>query len=136
MAPHGNAFSELGATPLSPLAAEFEAEALRIAEELKRLHQDGAIANKSVRDPDARFYANLLRDFGATYTGPVSNVSAAADQEEAGGNPLPGICVPGKPYTPTVAQRVKVPRGLSRKQEAEFLARDLEEALSFMPKCG
>ena len=40
---------------------------------------------------------------------------------------------PGEPYTPTAAQRVKVPRGLSRKQEAEFLARDLEEALAYEP---
>jgi hypothetical protein len=36
-------------------------------------------------------------------------------------------------YTPTAAQRVKVPRGSSRKQEAEFLARDLEEALAREP---
>jgi hypothetical protein len=33
-----------------------------------------------------------------------------------------GLAVPepGKPYAPTEAQRVKVPRGLRRKQEEEF----------------
>ena len=34
-----------------------------------RLHRDGAIASKAAHDPDAVFYARLLRDFGATYTG-------------------------------------------------------------------
>ena len=46
-----------------------EIEARRIAAELARLHRDGAIASKSAHDPDAVFYARLLRDFGATYTG-------------------------------------------------------------------
>jgi hypothetical protein len=100
MATHGNPSSGLDAAPLFPPTADFETDARGIAAELERLHQDGAIANKSVRDPDARFYANLLRDFGATYTGPLN-------QNQAGGNPRPGVCVPGKPYTPTVAQRVK-----------------------------
>jgi hypothetical protein len=40
-------------------SADADPEAQRIAEELNRLYQDGAIANKSVRDPDARFYAKL-----------------------------------------------------------------------------
>ena len=40
---------------------------------------------------------------------------------------------PGKPYRLTAAQRVKIPKGLSRKQEAEFLLRDLEEALAYEP---
>ena len=46
-----------------------EIEARRIAAQLDRLHRDGAIASKSAHDPDAVFYARLLRDFGATYTG-------------------------------------------------------------------
>jgi hypothetical protein len=46
-----------------------EAEARRIAAELDRLHRDGAIASKSAHDLDAVFYARLLRDFGAAYTG-------------------------------------------------------------------
>lgn len=46
-----------------------EAEARRIAVELDRLHRDGAIATKSASDPDAVFYATLLRDFGGTYLG-------------------------------------------------------------------
>jgi hypothetical protein len=46
-----------------------QTEARRIAAELARLHRDGAIASKSAHDLDAIFYARLLRDFGATYTG-------------------------------------------------------------------
>jgi hypothetical protein len=134
MATHGNPSSELDAAPLFPSTAKFETDARGIAAELERLHQDGAIANKSVRDPDARFYANLLRDFGATYTGPRSIKPIAVNQNQAGGNPRPGVCVPGKPYTRTVVQRVHIPRGVSRQKEREFLARDLEETLSFVPK--
>ena len=51
------------------LARGDEIEARRIAGELDRLHRDGAIASKNARDPDAVFYARLLRDFGATCTG-------------------------------------------------------------------
>jgi hypothetical protein len=55
--------------PLPPenpvLSPEDLAEARRIAGELVKLHGDGAI--KSERD--APFYAKLVRDFGATYTG-------------------------------------------------------------------
>jgi hypothetical protein len=40
---------------------------------------------------------------------------------------------PGKAHTPIAAQCVEIPRGLSRKQEAKFLARDLEEALAHEP---
>jgi hypothetical protein len=87
MATHGNPSSELDAAPLSPPTAVFETEARRIAAELERLQRDGAIANKSVRDRDACFYANVLRDFGATYTGP----GIAVDQDEARGNPPAGV---------------------------------------------
>ena len=55
--------------PPPRLSPADEAEARRIAAELARLHRDGAIASKSAHDPDAVFYARLLRDFGATYTG-------------------------------------------------------------------
>ena len=51
------------------LARDDEAEARRIAGELDRLHRDGAIASKAAHDPDAVFYAKLLRDFGAIYIG-------------------------------------------------------------------
>ena len=47
-------------------------EAGRIARELVKLHRDGAI--KSERD--ASFYANLIRDFGATYAGPPACAAA------------------------------------------------------------
>jgi hypothetical protein len=49
-----------------------EFEAHRIAAELVRLHRDGGVASQK----GASFYAHLLHDFGATYTGPVSNTDA------------------------------------------------------------
>ena len=105
-------------------AIDPDVEAGRIAGELVKLHKAGAIKSEQ----DASFYANLIRRFGTSFTvrlGPV-----AANPRVPNGRTVPE---PGKPYTPTAAQRVKVPRGLSRKQEAEFLARDLEEALACEP---
>ncbi len=43
---------------------------------------------------------------------------------------MPG---PEKPYAATAAQHVEIPRGLSRTQKADFLARDLKEALAYEP---
>jgi hypothetical protein len=53
------------------LSAEQLAEASRIAKELVKLRDAGAI--KDANDPEARFYAHLVRDFAATYPGPMSN---------------------------------------------------------------
>jgi hypothetical protein len=50
-----------------PKDSSAEAEAPRIAQELDCLYRDGAIKTRSVDDPDAGFYAKLLRDFGGTY---------------------------------------------------------------------
>jgi hypothetical protein len=47
------------------LSSEQLAEARRVADELVKLYRDGAIKTKG----DASFYANLIRDFRATYTG-------------------------------------------------------------------
>jgi hypothetical protein len=75
--------------------------------ELVRLHKAGAIKSEQ----DASFYAHLIRDFGASFTIRVGLYV-----------PKPGVpngrtvSEPGKPYVPTAAQRVKVPRGLNRKQ--------------------
>ena len=104
-----------------------DVEARRIAGELVKLHKAGAIKSEQ----DAAFYARLIRDFGAAYIGKITPAEAESGKSE--GNPPAGVYVPGKPYTPTEAQGVKIPRGLSRKQEAEFLARDLEEALAYEP---
>ena len=46
---------------------EVDGEARRIAGELAKLNRDGAIKGPA----DALFFACLIRDFGATYTGPV-----------------------------------------------------------------
>ena len=61
---HPDNLAKSGAQP-----RDDEIEARRIAAELNRLHRDGAIASKSAHDPDAVFYAKLLRDFGAIYIG-------------------------------------------------------------------
>ena len=50
----------------------FDGEARRIAGELAKLNCDGAIKGPA----DALFFACLIRDFGATYTGPVRSLPA------------------------------------------------------------
>jgi hypothetical protein len=99
----------LQATTLQPDAPESEAH--RIAAELVRLHRDGGIASQK----DASFYANLLRDFKAVYTGPVRRVPAD----------------PPGPYVPTAMQRVRVPRGLTVEERRRFLQKDLDDMAGF-----
>jgi hypothetical protein len=98
-------------TTLQPDAPESEAR--RIATELVRLHRDGAVASQA----DASFYAHLLRDFGATYTGP----KRAATPDPAG------------PYVPTAMQRVRVPGGLTNEERQSFLQKDLDDAIGYEP---
>jgi hypothetical protein len=100
----------LEATTFQPDAPESEAH--RIAAELVRLHGDGAIGSHN----DASFYAYLLRDFDATYTGPARSVRAD----------------PPGPYVPTAMQRVHVPRGLTVEERQRFLRKDLEDAISYI----
>jgi hypothetical protein len=56
------------------LSAKQLAEARRIAKELVKLRDAGAISSDS-RDPEARFYAHLVRDFGATYASNTTTTS-------------------------------------------------------------
>jgi hypothetical protein len=58
-------------------------EAHRIAAELAKLHRDGVISG--THDPQAVFYATLVRNFGASYT---EKRSPSADREA----PSPGAC--------------------------------------------
>jgi hypothetical protein len=58
-------------------------ETHRIAAELAKLHRDGVISGSD--DPQAVFYATLVRDFGASYT---AKRSPSADREA----PSPGAC--------------------------------------------
>ena len=58
-------------------------EAHRIAAELAKLHRGGVISGPG--DPQAVFYATLVRDFGASYT---VKRSPSADREA----PSPGAC--------------------------------------------
>ena len=51
---------------------EVDGEARRIAGELAKLNRDGAIKGPA----GALFFACLIRDFGATYTGPVRRLPA------------------------------------------------------------
>ena len=48
-----------------------------MADQLERLHQDGAIPNRSAEDQEARFYASLRSSFDATYIGKI--MPSAAD---------------------------------------------------------
>ena len=52
-------------------------EARRIADELHKLHRDGAIKTAE----DAAFYARLICDFGATYTPPPKRSDLNADRK-------------------------------------------------------
>lgn len=78
-------------------------QARRIAGALVKLHKAGAI--KSEQDASAR----LVRDSGASF---IVHVGPNVPKPGAPN----GFMVPeaGKPYMPTAAQRVKIPRGLSR----------------------
>ena len=82
-----------------------------IADELVKLHKAEAIKSEQ----DASFYANLVRLFGASFT---ARVGPHVPKQGARNGTVPE---PGKPYAPNAAQRGKVPRVLSRKQEAKFL---------------
>jgi hypothetical protein len=100
--------------------AEFLAEARRIARELVKLYHAGVITGPD--DPEAIFCACLIRDFGGTV---LLRATWGADSDPDG-NPAPGVFVPGKPYTPTEEQRVRVPYGLTREEQRKFLQDDLD----------
>jgi hypothetical protein len=70
-------------------SADADPEAQRIAEELN-CTRTARLPTKACGTQMRVFMRNLLRDFGATYIGPLN-------QNQAGGNPRPGVCVPGKP---------------------------------------
>ena len=93
-------------------SADFK-EARRIADELLKLHRDGAIKGAA----DASFFARLIRDFCATYTAPKR--TAAPD--------------PACPYVPTAMQRVRVPSGVSLEERQSFLQKDLDDAIAYEP---
>ena len=118
-----------GGKPLSE--AEFEAEARRIARELVKLYHAGAV--KGPDDPDAVFYACLIRDFGAVFIpaaatahNPLRGSGGFPDSGPDDSNPPPGAFIPGKPYRPTEQQRVRIPYGLSKEQQKRWLQDDLD----------
>jgi hypothetical protein len=95
------------------MPSSVESEAKRIAHKLVELYHSGAI-----KEPvDASFFAHLLRDFDATYTGPVSKTDADD---------------PAGPYVPTKQQHVRVPRGLTMEERQRFLQKDLEDAIGYV----
>ena len=98
--------------PTAKNGADFK-EARRIADELLKLHRDGAIKGAA----DASFFARLIRDFCATYTAPKR--TAAPD--------------PAGPYVPTAMQRVRVPSGLSFEERQSFLQKDLDDEIAYEP---
>lgn len=84
-----------------------QAEAGRIATELSKLDRDGAIKSEQ----DASFYANLIRIFDATYTGPVGSTS-----------PDHAILTDEQLVPPP-------PEGLSTEERAAYYQADLEDAI-------
>jgi hypothetical protein len=98
--------------PTAKNSADFK-EARRIADELLKLHREGAIKGPA----DASFFARLIRDFCATYTAPKR--TAAPD--------------PVGPYVPTAMQRVRNPSGLSFEERQSFLQKDLDDAIADEP---
>jgi hypothetical protein len=101
---------------------EFEKEARRIARELLKLYHAGVIT--SAEDPNAVFYACLIRDFGATVQEHHGPREASANNSED--HPPPGVFVPGKPYTPTEEHRVRIPFGLAKEEQRKWLQADLD----------
>ena len=83
-----------------------------------KLYHAGGITGPD--DPDAVFYACLIRDFKAAFI-PSSVPDSSPDD-----NPPPGVFVPGKPYRPTEEQLVRVPYGLTREEQRKFLKDDIE----------
>jgi hypothetical protein len=77
------------------------AEASRIARELVKLHRDGAIKTAG----DASFYANLVRDFSATY--------AKNDRNHPDHPPMDRVPQP--------------PRGISPQERIKFYQADLAD---------
>ena len=84
-----------------------QAEAGRIATELSKFDRDGAIKSEQ----DASFYANLIRIFDATYTGPVGSTS-----------PDHAILTDEQLVPPP-------PEGLSAEERAAYYQADLENAI-------
>src|SRR5262245_8978415 len=85
-------------------------EAKRIAAELVNLWCQGLVKD----DPEAAFYASLIHQFGASFTG--KGPGAAPN-----GRTMPKK---GQPYKPSAEQLVHIPQGLTRKEREAFLARD------------
>jgi hypothetical protein len=86
------------------------AAAKKGAGELVRLQGDGAIRSQK----DASFYAHLIRDLDATYTGRI--ICAGKD-------------LPPRPCVPTKQQRIRVPYGLTP-EERRLLQEDLDDAIA------
>ena len=91
-------------------------EARRIARELVTLYHAGVITGAD--DPNLVLYACLIRDFGGTVLPKEGQDTTTPD-----GNPPPGVLVPGKPYTPTEEQRVRIPYGLTKRTAKEVPSR-------------
>jgi hypothetical protein len=83
-------------------------EARRIAGELVKLHKRGAV--KDATDPEACFCATLLQTFGGTVV-------------DAGDKPTE------PPTKLTNEQKVRIPAGLRGRALADYLQRDLEDAI-------
>jgi hypothetical protein len=83
------------------------------------IRQAGAVTGAD--DPEAVFWACAI----ATFEGAVSIPAAGNRASNPNGNPPPGVFVPGKPYTPTEEQLVRIPFGIMNLDRQRFLQDDL-----------
>jgi hypothetical protein len=106
-------FSDVGAVlPQGPkLGRRPETNSEDLARDLKKLCEDGAIKSRD----DEALYQRLLITFSGRYLGKKEK---DAEVKLA------------QPYKPTEGQIVKIPFGLSRAQQREFLECDLRMAFS------
>ena len=96
----------------SDLTPDQLTEARRIAGELVKLHTRGIV--KSADDPEARFHAAMIHQFGGTVID--------GDKSTPDDTPV------DKPVKLTAEQKVKVPPGLRGRALNDYLQRDLEDA--------
>ena len=107
------------------------------------------ISRATVKEPkpaessplDDPIIAKALEIFGAVIEeGMRYKQPEPTEHYDRGNNlPPPGVLVPGLPYTPTEAQRVRIPFGLTPKERKQWIQDDLE-AISgsenrFEPRC-
>jgi hypothetical protein len=101
--------SHVAASQTVQVGRRAETNGKDLASDLKKLRENGAIESMD----DAALYSRLLITFGGRYLGKKEKAPEVK---------------PAQPYKPTERQIVKIPFGLTRAQQREFLEHDLKMA--------